>query len=264
MSESRVGRTFTDIGQGVAMWRIWMYLAWHDTSSRYRRSILGPFWIAGAMVATALSLSIVFGAIFGQPLREVMPYILSGLVAWQLVSLPLAEGPELFLNQAGTIKNNNFPISLYIFQFMLRALIVAAHNVVVLVIALLVFWPDQWPNWQVIPGLVLVVVFGMVLSPLVGLAASRYRDIRFMLPHISQLLFFLSPVFWRPEDVPPVRSGILDYNPFYYILTVLRDPIIGKYVPLHVWGVALAIVVGGAVTYIVAISAYRRRLPFWI
>lgn len=264
MSESGFLRTLSDAQRGVSMWRIWSYIARREIAARYSRSIIGPFWIAGALLATAASLSIVFGAIFGQPLNVVMPYIMAGLVSWQLVSLPLSEGPELFVNQAGTIKNNNFPMSLYVFQFMLRALIVTAHNAVVLGILMLAFRYEAWPTWQVLPGLMVVTLFAMVMSPLTGMAAARFRDLRFMLPQIAQLLFFLTPIFWRPEDVPAERSGILEYNPFYYILTVLRDPIIGRDVPLHIWMVALGLVISGAVLYFLAMTAFRRRLPFWI
>lgn len=261
---NKVSALMRDFQDGVRLWRIWSYMAWRDMLLRYRRSIIGPFWIAGSMATTAFALSIVFGGIFDQPLHEIIPYITAGLVVWQLVALGLLEGPELFIGQAGTMHNNAFPTSLYIFRFVLRALIVTAHNVFVLAIVLLTVHTPHGPTWQVVPGFILVVIFAFFLSAITGLVSARFRDLRFMLPQLGQLLFFLTPIFWRIDDAGESRFFLLQYNPMYYIHAILRDPIIGQWVPIHIWLGALGVVCGTVLAYAIVFAAYRRRLPFWI
>ncbi|MDO1559020.1 ABC transporter permease [Brevundimonas sp. 2R-24] len=239
-------------------------MAWSDTVARYRRSILGPFWTAGTMAGTSISLAFVFGSIFGEPLHEVLPYIMAGLVTWQIAALYLYEGPEVFIGQAGAIQNNALPTSFYLFRYVTRALITLAHNLVVLGVTLLVLRYFVGIHWQVIPGLILLIIFATFASGLAGLVAARFRDVRFMLPQLGQLLFFLTPIFWRPEAVSPERAGVYLYNPMYYMLSIVRDPLLGKGLPPTVWAVAAIIVAVTIAAYFIAFALYRRRLPFWL
>lgn len=264
MSSKSPLRVLRDLGEGFALWRIWTFMAWNDIVTRYRRSIIGPFWVAGAMAATSIAMALVFGAIFGQPLVEILPYIMCGLVAWQLAALAFIEGPETFMGQAGTMHNHAFPTSFYVYRFALRALVVTGHNLVVLAITLIAVRTEAFPTWQVIPGFILLILFATFSSAIAGVFSARYRDLRFMLPAVAQLLFFLTPIFWRVESVPVERAVIYQYNPLYYMLVVVRDPILGAAVPAPVWIGAIGVVAATFVLYVLTMALFRRRLPFWI
>jgi ABC-type polysaccharide/polyol phosphate export permease len=78
-----------------------------------------------------------------------------------------------------------------------------------------------------------------------------------------QVLFFISPIIWMPDQV---RGGqwALALNPMNYLIAIFRDPMLGRPVDATVWGGATLIV---AVTLIIAIfaySRYRRRVVFWV
>lgn len=47
---------FKDIQEGLSKWRIWLMLAYQDIKLRYRRSILGPFWITLSMAISVYSM----------------------------------------------------------------------------------------------------------------------------------------------------------------------------------------------------------------
>lgn len=264
MSGSGLARSLKDIVAGAKLFRVWLYMGWREINLRYRRSILGPIWMVGNMAATALSLSILMGAIFDQSIRDFLPYTMAGLLVWQLASLPLMEGPDLFVSQAGTINNNNFPYSLYAFRLIWKTLIVSAHSLLALLAIFVATGSPYWPTWQALPGLLVVVAFATALSPVIGLFAARFRDLRFMLPQIAQLMFFLTPIFWRVENVPENRAVIYEWNPLYYMVAVLRDPLVGRPVAMEVWLTAIGIAVGAALLFIAVFATFRRRLPFWI
>ena len=51
---SRLLDAVGDLIEGLARWELWSTLGWHDIRQRYRRSIVGPFWLTlsmGVMVA---------------------------------------------------------------------------------------------------------------------------------------------------------------------------------------------------------------------
>jgi len=135
---SQIDLFFRDNIRALKLWHVWAYLAWQDVISKYRRSILGPLWIAGGMVSTSLAISISLGAMSGQPLREFLPFAMAGILVWtHFIGILISEAPELFVGAQGSIKNNAFPFMFYVFRFAARSLIIFLHNIVVLFLVML-------------------------------------------------------------------------------------------------------------------------------
>ncbi|MCH7539362.1 MAG: hypothetical protein IH999_03010 [Proteobacteria bacterium] len=59
-----------DIAAGIRSWRLWTAWAWIDTRQRYRRSVLGPFWITLSLGAWIVGLGVVFSILFGMKLEN--------------------------------------------------------------------------------------------------------------------------------------------------------------------------------------------------
>jgi ABC-2 type transport system permease protein/lipopolysaccharide transport system permease protein len=120
------------------------------------------------------------------------------------------------------------------------------------------------PNWQLLPGLIVLTLVVLALAPVVGMVSARFRDMRFMLPFLAQILFFITPVFWHADTLVGPKAAFVTYNPLYYLLEIMRTPLLGQPVSSSVWGVALAILAGSVVLWFVSFSAARRRIAFWI
>ena len=91
-----------DLARALGLWHVWTYMAWQDVISRYRRSILGPLWVAGGMIATSLAISVSWGAISGQSLHDFLPFAVSGILVWIHFIAPLVvEAPDLFVTSQG-------------------------------------------------------------------------------------------------------------------------------------------------------------------
>jgi ABC-type polysaccharide/polyol phosphate export permease len=94
--------------------------------------------------------------------------------------------------------------------------------------------------------------------------ATRFRDIYQSIQFGSQILFFLTPVFWTPAQMQGKRSIILTLNPFAHLLELIRQPVLG-HVPALIhweWGIGLMFITGAiAVTML---TVYRKRVVFWL
>jgi ABC-type polysaccharide/polyol phosphate export permease len=66
----------------MANWRLWSMLAWNDIHQRYRRSVLGPFWITISMGIFVVMLGVIYGKLFRQELAIFLPYLAMKLIAW--------------------------------------------------------------------------------------------------------------------------------------------------------------------------------------
>ena len=72
--------------------------------ARYRRSWVGPFWI---MLSTAVfigALSVVYGTLFRMDIREYVPYVAVGVVAWGFISAVANESLTTFVEAEAYIR----------------------------------------------------------------------------------------------------------------------------------------------------------------
>ncbi|MEA2755782.1 MAG: lipopolysaccharide transport system permease protein, partial [Aliidongia sp.] len=77
LPRSRVGseRIGGDLYRGLRAWRLWTMLGWNDIRLRYRRSVLGPFWMTLSMAIFIVTLGLIYSRIFHAELRTFLPYI---------------------------------------------------------------------------------------------------------------------------------------------------------------------------------------------
>src|ERR1700733_9642855 len=70
----------TEILAGFRAWRIWTILGWDDIRQRYRRSVLGPFWITLSMGIFLLLLGVIYSRLFHMDLPTYLPYLSLGFI----------------------------------------------------------------------------------------------------------------------------------------------------------------------------------------
>jgi hypothetical protein len=108
-----------------------------------------------------------------------------------------------------------------------RHLIILAHNLLIYVLIAVVY--GIWPTWQtllVIPGILLVSINGMSFGMLLGTLCARFRDIPPIVATVTQMMFLLTPILWRPDQIPG-REFLFVFNPFFYLVQVIREPLEG-------------------------------------
>jgi ABC-type polysaccharide/polyol phosphate export permease len=53
-------------------------------------------------------------------------------------------------------------------------------------------------------------------------------------------------------------------NPFYYMVDMVRMPLLGQVPPPHLWYVSIAMCCIGTIVGIVFFARYRRRIAYWV
>src|SRR5882672_9654328 len=154
-----VGMALSDLSTGLAMWPLWMRLGWNDILQRYRRSMLGPFWLTASMAIMVIALGVLYAELFNTPIHDFLPFLCVGLLVWNLISSFLTEGGALFTGAESYIKQIRLPYSVYVFRSSWSKLIIFAHNFVIYFGILLYF--AIWPGAVIllaIPGFMLVTL----------------------------------------------------------------------------------------------------------
>jgi ABC-type polysaccharide/polyol phosphate export permease len=113
-------------------------------------------------------------------------------------------------------------------------------------------------------GLLLLLITCVWITLVLAIICARFRDIVQIVSSVVQIIFFLTPVLWKPELLPPSSRIIVDWNPFAILLSIVRDPLIGRPVPAAYWGVACMLAFGGLLLTLPFFGRYRRRVVYWL
>jgi ABC-2 type transport system permease protein len=264
-------RAFRDLAIGWQQRRLWGHLGWQDVKQGYRRSVLGPFWITISLGVQAVGMGVLYGALFGNPLSFFLPYLAVGLIIWQFIASCINDGAEVFIRNEGLIKQLPAPLSVHIFRLVWRQLLFFGHNVLVWVALVVIFRPPLGLGLLVaLPALLLIVLNGVWVAILIGVIATRYRDIPPVIGSIVTLAFFMTPIVWNYEDLLGKsgtigeRARLAELNPFLHYIEILRRPMIGESFELRHLIVVLAITVVGWAMALIVLRNYRARVSYWV
>lgn len=240
------------------------HIAWGDTRARYRRSVLGPFWLVLGTAIGVGGLGFVWSNLFDIDRSIFIPSLTVGLVVWYLLSGSIVGATAAFYHNRQLLLNMPVSSMLVSIQLLLRELVNFAHNLVIVLVVLVIFpQPFGLTTLLVIPGLVLVCINLLWFIQLIGYFGARFRDLEPLVTAIMQPLFFLTPVIFRPEQLGD-SAFILNFNPLAYWLSLIRDPIMGQAPTLLTWIVSLLMAVLGWSAALYITAKKRHRLAYWI
>jgi len=221
-----------DLKSGLSYFQVWGYLSFQDIKQRYRRSVIGPFWITISNAILIAMLSLQYGALFGQPLVVYAPYLASGMLIWAFISITINEATNLFFDNRNIIQQVNYPLSFYVYRLISRNIIILAHNFLIMPIIYYLFdiTLDLLDVFFVILGVITLSVKLFCICLCFAILCTRYRDIQPLITNVVQAVFFISPIMWLPIvlENKGVATWLLIINPMYYILDMVRSPMLGQ------------------------------------
>ena len=211
-----------------------------------------------------IALGVLYAELFRQKIDDFIPFFCVGILVWTLMSSYLTESGTLFTSSESYIKQISLPFSIYVFRSSWAKLIIFGHNFVIYFGVLIYFriWPGP-VGLLAILGLLIVVVNGFFASLTIGMLSARFRDIPQVINSVVQILFFLTPVFWKPESLKG-HAYVTEYNPFFHLLEVVRAPLLGGFPAAENYVAALLITLVNVGVSIYLFTRFRGRIAYWI
>lgn len=244
---------------------LFYFFTWRDIKIKYKQTALGFLWA----VLQPLLMMVIFTFFFGRALNvpsQNLPYpifVFSGLLLWNTFSSGLTNSANSMVNNAQIIKKIYFPrliipvssILVSLFDFLMAF---------VLFVPLLLFY-KQHVSWAAIWSWPLALVISVVatLGPGCLLAALnvKYRDFRYVIPFLIQILFFLTPVIYPVSMLKyPILQYIIVMSPMYAAVELFRYPLTG--VDLNITFMALSFSVG-VILLLVGLIYFKRTEDFF-
>lgn len=242
-------------------------LGWQDVKQRFRRSVLGQFWITISMAVLIGTLAMVFGGVFKVKMDEFLPFLSIGFIYWAFISNTVSEGCTAFSSSDAIIKQLPLPMFLHIFRVLWRNIIVLAHNVIIIPFVFLIFLKP--------PSLIILMSFiGLLLNTFVlawvalmlGILCTRYRDLPQIVQSLLQVGFYVTPIIWLPNLLAGSKRGflLLDMNPLFHMIEIVRAPILGYPPSMLSWFVVINLAFWGWLLTMFFFGKYGKRISYWL
>lgn len=263
-SERQISEGIRDLWSGLLGYEQWLHFAWHEIQQRFRRSLLGPFWITLSMGILVFTLGMVFGGVLNQSSEVLIPYLAIGLIFWGLLTSVITEGSNVFIGAAGYIRDVPLPISAHFYQMITRNMIVWLHNMAIYVVVYVIYIQKISLEFAwVLPGFLIFFANMTWIGLVTGILSTRFRDIPQVISNVIQVAFFATPIVWSISSMPQ-RPAFVTFNPLYHLLELVRAPLLGEPIPRLSWvvGVGLAIVGWAGTLWLYGRS--KSRIAYWI
>ena len=255
---------FQDLYQSILSSPKWLYLGFVDIQLRYKRSIIGPWWVTistGIMVGT---LGYLWSKIFGSAIQSYMPFFAIGYVIWAWMSSQILDASLGFSQFEAMIRQINQPFHIYILRLMVRQNLILLHNfVIVLIVLLFVGKGLTLLGLLAIPAIILVQLIIFFLSVIIAVFCTRFRDMVQVVASFVQIVFFLSPILWEPGALKG-KAYVAEFNPIYHWLEIIRAPLLGIFPSQVSWLWSLGSVLVAALISFFYLGRYRSRIAYWI
>jgi len=255
---------FDDLTGGILAWPIWMRLGWNDIRQRYRRSVLGPFWITLSTAIFISFLGLIYSRLFGIDVATYLPYLAIGYIIWIFISSTTTECCSAFHENQNIILQRKLPFSIYIFKNLWRNNIVLAHNIILVVAIYLIFKIN--PGARVLlalPGFFVLCLNQLWLGIVLAILNTRFRDVVQIVTSIVQITLFATPILWPISRIGNARL-IADINPVYHFIQLIRAPLLGELPEALSWIVALSTVTLGILCAIWLLNRTSKRIVYWL
>ena len=257
-----------DLLGGLRRRELWGRLGWLDVKRRYRRTTIGPFWTSITLAIYVLTVGTVGAAIWHQNIYDYLPFLVSGMIVWTLVSSIITKSCSLFIAGQALFRNIRFDYSILAYALIWRNFLVLLHNFAVYFLIVVVLKPvaPQVHRAACVPGVShLVLLNGVWVSLLFGMICLRFRDVPpLVIDSALQISMLITPFFWPADTLTGVKRFVfVDFNPLYHVVDVVRGPLLGQVPDAISYGVMIVMTAGGWWLTYAVFKRFRKRIAYW-
>ncbi len=236
----------------------------YNIRSRYSQTILGILWIILLPLSTALVLALAFTQLLRAQVGSApfVSFFLSALLPWGLFNHSVITSTRAVMGMMGLINQIYFPREILVLLVAGEALVdwLFVLGATLLVNALSGIWPNAL--FVYLP-LLLVIQIGMAvgLMLIVSCLSVIIRDIPQLVTVAMQVLFYLTPILYPLESIPPEYRVLMLLNPMTPIVLAYRQIMVYGQAP-DLLSLAYPTVLAAALLYLgyVFFKANEHRL----
>ena len=207
------------------------FLIWRDIKVRYKQTVLGALWAILQPILTMVVFSFIFGQLANFP-SDNIPYpifIFAALLPWQLFVYAISQSGNSLIANQNLITKVYFPRLIIPISAALSGLVDFGISFLVLLLMMIFYHIPLTLKILVLPFFILLAIMtafavGLWLSAL----NVKYRDVRYVIPFLTQLWFFITPVAYANSLIPNQWRALYALNPMVGVVEGFRWSLLGK------------------------------------
>lgn len=210
------------------LWRyreLFYFLTWRDVKVRYKQTALGAAWAILQPVFNMILFSIIFGRVAKLPSDEI-PYPLfafAGLLPWTFFSNAIGMASASLVGNSHLITKVYFPRMIIPAAAVLAGLVDLAFTFAVMAVLLVWYQVPLSANLIMLPVLVILTsTLAFATGTLLSSLNVKYRDIRYVIPFLTQFWMFATPIIYPVSMMPQKYQWIFRLNPLTGIIEGYR------------------------------------------
>ena len=239
---------------------LWIYrelvyfLTWRDLKVRYKQSVLGVLWAILKPMLTMVVFTVFFGNLAKLP-SDGLPYPIwsyTGLLPWEFFAAALSVSARSMLTSGSMVSKIYFPRIIVPLSSVFANLVDFLIAFVILIGMMFFYHITPTINMVWLPAfLLLAVITALGVGLWFSALLVMYRDVNYMLPFITQLWMFVSPVVYASSTIPEKWRFLYSLNPMAGVVEGFRWAMLGttqSISPLMIGissGIALVLFISG-------------------
>jgi lipopolysaccharide transport system permease protein len=247
------------LGEIVRYRDLLKFLIWRDLKVRYQQTVLGGLWAVIQPLGAAAAFTLVFGGLAKIP-SDGVPYPIfsfTGLVIWTFFSQAANAAVGSLIGSTELVEKVYFPRLVLPLASALRCLPDLAVAFGALLLALAYYGiPLEWRILWVLPLTLLALVAATGVGCALGAINVRFRDVRHVMPLLTQLWLFLTPVAYPASLAPERLRPFFGINPMAGVVEGFRWAVLGS--PPPSIGLMAMSVASAAILLLLGLAIFRR------
>ena len=235
------------------------FLIWRDITVRYKQTVLGILWAVIQPVLSMVVFTVIFGRFVGVN-TDGLPYPIfsySALVIWTYFADALRRSTDSLVANNSLVTKVYFPRLIMPIASVLSGLFDFCLAFLVLIGLFFYYHIPFRPEIFYLPIFLLLAIMtafgtGAWLSAL----NVRYRDIRYIVPFLSQIWLFGSPVVYSATSVPEQWRLLYGINPMAGVVQGFRWALLGQGQPSSI--MMTASIISATILFLSGIWYFRR------
>jgi len=221
----RIWPDHTDRWRGLTyQYDLLRHLVWRDFSLRYKQSVLGILWSLVLPLAQLLVMVFLFQSVVPLNIEAYPAFVFCTLLPWGWFSSCVGSSGVLFTGSRDLVRHPNFaPLRLAIVNT-LSNLITYLVALPILMGVVVAYGRPITSALLLLPVLMLIQATMMIgLSLMIATLNVFYRDVQHIVTVSLLLLFYLTPVFYRPQSVVAKYHVVYQFNPVAVLIQGYRE-----------------------------------------
>ena len=201
-----------------------------DLRLRYRRSIFGIGWSLLNPIAMTVVFTLVFSSLLGGgDIPRYVPHLLIGMAVWGFLRESATSGCKALIANESYIRQSPLPYGLYPLRTVFGQAIHSAIALAVAIVVTIAYRPDTNPLsllW-IMPGILLSFIAAWAAATIFAFVNVYFQDTQHLLEVGAQIVFFMSPIMYYPENLREKGMGwLVDINPVHLFMEMIRAPLV--------------------------------------